>query len=222
MVKEDSLGPATPPVESELEMEGRSTKKRRTWQHLNNRIRITGAKLRMGGELIDSLDGALKLKGRGGALFYILAAAFQYIWRDRNKRVFQNSDQRTPLREILRTAKWEMEAFTSRRVSEERAASVNTALRELELLINEDHSDEQVTQNPNSDHFAPPSGRNSTTQIPPSHDLNPASTDQEEGSPPLEARPQGDELTSRRSDTRSGAEDENSNEHSSAILEALI
>ncbi|KAL3695874.1 hypothetical protein R1sor_009950 [Riccia sorocarpa] len=73
----------------------------------------------------------------GGTLLYILAAAFQTIWNDRNQMVFNARARQTPLEVILRQARGEVEASFDGKSSEERWHRGQKVLTEISMLLGE-------------------------------------------------------------------------------------
>ncbi|KAL3690658.1 hypothetical protein R1sor_004309 [Riccia sorocarpa] len=79
-------------------------------------------------------------RGGGGVLTTILAAAFQAVWSDRNKRHFRNQRSKTPLEVVLKQSREEIEASFNPKDSKTRWELKLGALSEINRLISSAHS----------------------------------------------------------------------------------
>ncbi|KAL3695557.1 hypothetical protein R1sor_009633 [Riccia sorocarpa] len=57
--------------------------------------------------MLTTIDEALLTKGTGGVLACILPAAWQVIWEDRNKKVVEGKETKTPAKTVLENAQLE-------------------------------------------------------------------------------------------------------------------
>ncbi|KAL3682312.1 hypothetical protein R1sor_000334 [Riccia sorocarpa] len=105
------------------------------WRSIRRRAELTNTTVHLQHNLLSTIDEALQRRKEGGTLTYILAAAAQSIWEDRNHQYFQNQRQRTPAKTVLQNARRELEASMQRRSSTAIWDRGKRALQELQNLI---------------------------------------------------------------------------------------
>ncbi|KAL3679152.1 hypothetical protein R1sor_022108 [Riccia sorocarpa] len=108
---------------------------RSMWTHLRRIAFESDSSFRIKETLMATLDEALTTIKSGEVLTTILAAVFQAIWSDRNKRHFRNQRGKTPVEIILKQSRLEVEASFRLTDSKSRWEKKLETLNEVNKLI---------------------------------------------------------------------------------------
>ncbi|KAL3697958.1 hypothetical protein R1sor_012034 [Riccia sorocarpa] len=125
------------------------------WLQLRIRATESNVNFRIPATLIGTIDEAVTGRRKGHALLHIVSSYLQKIWRDRNQKVHENKDEQTPLAEILKMARYEVEGLLQGSGTETHRSAVEDEWQEVTKLLGS--ITEQSARHPRrTDHHSQP------------------------------------------------------------------